>query len=584
MILTPPFYLGGEDGKSLGASAVPLSVLGITDAVLSLRSLDVDTLTFSLRDNGSRYAIPDDGQWLSVYDATNQRLFTGIAKRSFEYPARIYRYEVANVYKGLLETVLTSNNRPFITYFADDAGIILHDILQRAMAAGLPLYTLPLDEWPALYQVPKISFRGSSYGNAIEELAKWLPDLWSRFDYSTNPPTIKFVTRRDSDVRIVDLEAEGHKATRLNLTAEESRRALSITFSYAKRNGDDIITLSQTAGDPSAEGIRTRSIYISGSERMDAFIAEALQTAKDAQIAAVSAGGTLPDNSGTLLPTWELALAKDYLLPSAVAQQPGFKMRAEFPKRKLYNGSVNEYTPNNEVTDNYTERTFDYYPMRVASNSSGSAAPGWFAVKDGWFSDDDLALVGVTKAEMWMVGHLFWDSGTDGGGSMASAALDYLDLVPGRRVRAISSYGTARSVWYRASFKVWCINQPPSLVENMILANNAGNLKFYRRAEYVDIPPDLAQNYFERQDWTPYKGSVAFAPSVAEIPAPGDFINVSGSGIPAEWATMKVPVAETSIDLATRAASVTIGPSPRQDFQSLIDRLRIPAEDNYQPG
>jgi hypothetical protein len=47
---------------------------------------------------------------------------------------------------------------------------------------------------------------------------------------------------------------------------------------------------------------------------------------------------------------------------------------------------------------------------------------------------------------------------------------------------------------------------------------------------------------------------------------------------------MKVPVAETSIDLQTLAAKVTIGPSPRMDFNSLVDRLRIPQEDNYEPG
>ena len=53
---------------------------------------------------------------------------------------------------------------------------------------------------------------------------------------------------------------------------------------------------------------------------------------------------------------------------------------------------------------------------------------------------------------------------------------------------------------------------------------------------------------------------------------------------PAEWASMAAPVSELSLDLATGAAEVQIGPSPRMDFQSLVDRLRIPPEDNYQAG
>jgi hypothetical protein len=47
---------------------------------------------------------------------------------------------------------------------------------------------------------------------------------------------------------------------------------------------------------------------------------------------------------------------------------------------------------------------------------------------------------------------------------------------------------------------------------------------------------------------------------------------------------MKVPVSELSVDLRTGAATVAIGPSPRMDFSSLVDRLRIPPEDNYQAG
>jgi hypothetical protein len=47
---------------------------------------------------------------------------------------------------------------------------------------------------------------------------------------------------------------------------------------------------------------------------------------------------------------------------------------------------------------------------------------------------------------------------------------------------------------------------------------------------------------------------------------------------------MAAPVAKTEIQLETGATNITIGPSARQDFKSLIDRLRIPLEDNYQPG
>ena len=129
------------------------------------------------------------------------------------------------------------------------------------------------------------------------------------------------------------------------------------------------------------------------------------------------------------------------------------------------------------------------------------------------------------------------------------------------------------------------INTPPSVALSLLASNNDGfNAKLVTRAGYADIPADLAQNYFERQDWTPYKGRLMLTPTAPDFPAPGDFLNILGTGTPAEWATMKVPVSELSLDLRTGAATVAIGPSPRMDFSSLVDRLRIPPEDNYQPG
>ena len=90
MTFNSPFNLPGQAGKAHGAVSYSLAALGVQDAVLNLRGLEADTLSFSLRDNGSRPAIPDDGQWLMLTDDAGQVLFTGIAKRSFRYPELIY--------------------------------------------------------------------------------------------------------------------------------------------------------------------------------------------------------------------------------------------------------------------------------------------------------------------------------------------------------------------------------------------------------------------------------------------------------------------------------------------------------------
>ena len=584
MNVTAPYTLTGEAGKAHGEVSYSLAALGVIDAVLKLRSLDADTLTFSLQDNGRRPVIPADGQWLTLRDQTGAVRFTGIAKRSFRFPEMIYTYEVSNVYQGMLETSLLSNGRPFITYFADDAARILTDILRRARAAGLAVQSGVM---PPLFTVPKMSFRASSYAGAIEDVLKWLPDVTSRMDYSTTPPTLRFFTRASSAVTTLDLSG-AQKVDEAELTPYPESRALAVDFSYAKRVGDRVVeVLNQTAGDPQASGLRKISLFISGAERMDAFIAEALITAMDAKKMALALGASNPSTSKSLVMDWDYIKVYETHMAQALAAQPGFEMYLATPLFNLTNGDSVGFGTGTDSFDS-VKSTSGIRPATLSLSPGGAAAPGWYSITLAAAAQWDtaaLARVGVTKQVGYYSNDLFWDSRYFAN-NMVSAALNVLDNFPNQYKNAYWNYGTVRTTWFRLDpIPVWVVNAPPSTIDALLSANNSSfDLDFISRAEYVDIPSDLARNYFERQDWTPYKGRLTLTPSAPAFPAPGDFLNIYGSGTPTEWATMKAPVSELSIDLRTGAATVAVGPSPRMDFSSLVDRLRIPPEDNFQPG
>ncbi len=584
MTFTPPFTLTGEAGKALGNVGYSLAALGVQDAVLSLRSLDVDTLTFTLRDNGARPAIPDDGQWLTLKDDAGQVLFTGIAKRSFRFPERIYTYEVSNVYQGMMETNLLSNGRPFITYFSDDAARILSDLLSRAADAGL---AVQCGVMPQLFTVPKMSFRAASYASALEDVMKWLPDVSSAMDYSTTPPTLRFTTRAAATAATVDLDSDANRATALELSSYPESRALAVDFQYAKRQGDKTVeVLSQSAGDPTASGMRKISLFISGAERMDAFIAEALVTAMDAKAMALALGAAAPVTSKSLVLNWDWIKVAEPNIAAAIVQQSNFNMYFATPVFTMNNGSYNGF---GSEYDSFSSRTSTngIRTATLAETQGGPSVVGWWPITAAAAAEWDtaaLAAVGVTKKTGWYTNDLFWDS-RYWGNVLTSAGLDYLSQFPSNRRDAYWN-GNVRSYWWRTvPLPVTIISAPPSTVDQLLAANNSSfSLNFLTRAEYVDIPSDLAQNYFTRQDWTPYKGRISMSPTAPDFPAPGDFLSVRGEGLPAEWATMKCPVAELALDLRTGAATVAIGPSPRMDFSSLVDRLRIPPEDNYQAG
>jgi hypothetical protein len=494
-----------------------------------------------------------------------------------------------------METPLIGDDgRPFLLYIADDLGNRLRDLLTRAVNAGLPIQAP--EDLPPLYLAPKQAFRAFTYAAAIEDSCKWAPDLVTRMDYSTNPPTLRFESRAAASARTLDLEADNHKATQIQLAALPEARALGISLSYARRSGDDLIlSLEQQAGDPTAEARRRLSVFLSGVERSDALVSDALTSAQLALIKInelITVTGASVDAAAAtaaLSLNWATCLERDSNLQGLVSAYPGTTMSVGSISTNWCDGSGTDHVANHNSLASVT------VPGLYLANSNGSSATGWYAIKAGAFTTAQLQAAGATKETRYIQGALHLEQ------SYSSTLYNkYLNLESAAPAQTFfyRGYNRAYASWvhdstndeglvrYNVNYPVDAINMSPSAVAAAVKAAAAGTSAsgFIERAEFVEAPADLAQNYFAAQDWTPYKGRIDCSPSVAEIPAPGDFINVSGSGIPAEWAAMKVPVAETSIDLATRAASVTIGPSPRQDFKSLIDRLRIPAEDNYQPG
>lgn len=589
MILKPPFYLTGEAGKTLPAVGYLLSNLGITNGVLTPRSLEADTLTFTLRDNGRRPAIPDDGQWITLTDDDGQRLFTGIAKRGFQFPERVYRYVVSNVYQGLSETPLEGDDgRPILIYPSLDLGEILVDLIRRAALTGLPIQAP--DDMPSFYVVPKMAFRSATYGSAIEEALKWVPDASTKMDYSTSPPTLRFYCRGQVEPVTIDLDADNHKSSTVDLTPLPEQRALSVSMAYARRDGDDVVIyLTQTAGNDSAEARRKLSLFLSGAERTDNFVTEALTTAQkavamaQASVDAVGASIDAAAATAQIAITWTNIKDRDSNLQAAVAAQPSYTMGVGGFGATLYTGiGCAGGSP-------WTITASKSYAGPALYTSGGSLATGWYPIVTGSFTAAELTTAGATKETRYIRGWLAADvtGGSAGFSSLPGGLKDSLSGYTqsyttdcGNTGNYYKSYG-----WYYCDIAVDAINMAPTAVAAAVKAAAAsGSSSLITRAEFVEAPPDLAQNYFDRQDWLPFKGDSSLVPSAPYIPMPGEFINFVGTDIPEEWGSMKAPIAATEIDLTTRQSTLTIGPSPRQDFKSLIDRLRIPQEDNYQAG
>jgi len=587
MIFTPPFHLYGEDGKALGNAWVSLEALGVQGGDLKLRSLDIDELVFSMRAKAGRI-VPDDEQWITLKDDAGTVLFTGICKRSFSYVDRIYSFTASNAYKGLMETPLLEGDRAFVLYPEQDLGERLLSILNRGIAAGLPLQAPAT--MPELYLVPKQAFRAQSVASALEDALKWAPDAATRMDYSTTPPTLRFLTRSASPETVIDLDSDSHKSTDVRLTPYPEARALSVSFAYARRDGDDVVLyLVQTAGDDAAEANRKLSLYLSGQERSDMLVTEALTTAQkavamaQASVDAVGASIDAAAATAQIAITWANLRDRDSNLQAAVTAQPGYTMGVGGFGATLYTTIGCGGGSPGTTTTSYSASGPALY------TSGGSLATGWYPIVTGAFTPAELATAGATKETRYIRGRLNADL-TGGSAGFSSLPSGLKNSISGWTQAYTSNCANTSDYyksygWYYCDIAVDAINMSPAAVAAAVKAAAAsGSSAFIERAEFVEAPPDLAQNYFQRQNWTPYKGSMDFTPSAPVIPLPGDFTSVRGEFVEAGWRDMKAPVAECSIDLQTLAAKVSLGPSPRMNFNSLVDRLRIPQEDNYEPG
>lgn len=580
MIITYPLYLSGEAGATLDTPGYPLKELGIFEATLYLRSLDKDELEFSLKNATPGSPIPQDDQWVTLSDATGKILFSGVCKRTIEYPSMIYRFVASGVYEGMLRTPLLEDGRAFVSYEALSLGQVLTDMISRGSAVGLPIQA-PGD-MPEFFTLPKNSHRATTIAAAMENVIKWAPDACSRMDYSTNPPTMRITSRASAEAVTLDFY---HKqiTENISLQADQNARALYLRIAYSVR-GDDGVTeqISQEAGDPDAQAFRSVSVFLSGPERVDMLASEALAAAQYAeslakQVAtATSTSISSKAQSGVISAGWAWAVTKDSNLAGAAAAQSGFSMQSAA-------GTYFHYWPMYK----YGQKGANYKSGVYVGDSYQNYLRGWYPIEPGTFTDEQLALAGVISRPAYICGNL-----VRGGSNrnVLDAGMYALFASAGSQCEMLY-YDHARTpmgpnyyFFYRLFIPIIAINMPVLAVADRLKTSIAASRKnLPARADFAEAPVDFARNCFDHQNWVPYRGEFSMIPG-ADFPVPGDFLNIRGEAVPDEWTTMKTPVSQVAINLQSGAPTITLGPSQRMDYSHITDRLRIPQEDNYKAG
>jgi hypothetical protein len=123
--------------------------------------------------------------------------------------------------------------------------------------------------------------------------------------------------------------------------------------------------------------------------------------------------------------------------------------------------------------------------------------------------------------------------------------------------------------------------QKPFKFNAKLVASAYTNQTFYRPADYSFIAPpaDLAANLLAAQNWIPYEGAITLEEEdVGATRYRGNKINLINS-IPA-YSAMGALVSGESLEIESGRTTISLGAPARNDYRTLVDKIRKTSQDN----
>lgn len=543
----------GQSGKALGSASVDLEVTNYSDVKLTTTNQGTDTLSFFVRSE-SRTAdpsyLPEFQQQISLFKS-GTRQFTGyVNKPKFIMQGGIFGWQIEaqNGWPELDRVTLSAADKEYVRAQGSLTATV-QDIINKAIAAGA---RISLGSVAAMFDIPAISFRGTSCGAALVELLKIAADAVAYFDYSGAGNPALVVVRRGAMTAKTFTFGTDDITEPFSCSPVPGSTPTKVTVAYATRDLNGIVTeYVQAAGT----GADVQSVILAGSN-----FADFQSKATAGQIALQTSTAA----------TWANIYALD-------------------PKLKDIAGIL---APNGTGSVGYWGGTSGDKTWRtlVGDNTGfyGMTAPNTAPLVKGEWREYMAAVLGMSKGEAKVRVDFFWvrrEKTTNFSGSSVEnhdrpdwflslmSAGAYIASTP-VGVYAISeetqagdppnhrSRDTSEILRYRAEFSVTAISR-----------SLAALTTFRDPGDYGTIAPpvDLAANLLAAQSFVPYEGEFGLAPAhTAERLLSR---KVSFGGLTARLAAIGALIQSETFDVETGAKTVQMGLAARSGG-SALGRLR----------
>jgi hypothetical protein len=425
----------------------------------------------------------------------------------------------------------------------------LETAINRCAALGVPIATITQgSSVDNMFLVPRITLNQSTCGQVISELVRICPDTMVWFDYSTKPVRMR-ITRR-GNAGVTALDALSSPITSIDINPVIELQVSQVVLPYLDRNTQGRSRF-QTQSSGTNYLSQKQIITISGPE-LDTFLPNDLF---DSHVLTVT--GNLTNLVHDSDPKCVAAAATAGLarLPISITATT-----------QSYYASIGANSANFTIGSN------------VMKNSAGTTLTGYnFLITNpppSW-STVNWQAVSLT-CTMWARHTYRTQDGkpfTPIPAYWTAAGFSVFTLPSGFQYGYGDNDGIKTYAW---------------LVKNFILTGNATNslaagttTTVYRPADYsfISPPADLSANLLAAQNWLPYEGAIQIEQEdVGAARYRGTKVNLSSSL--SSFANMGALVSGEVLEIETGRTTINLGAPARNDYRTLVDKIRKTSQDN----
>lgn len=548
--------IAGQTGRNFDATARSLESASISSARLEFKNLEADTLTFTISPSPAGAIYPDLVQEMTLY-RNGVQFFVG-------YVTNI-RTLIDSLNQAVEVTVSGTwwwlDKVPFSAIWQDSTGATgerisyvfgtstagqnlktsLETAINRCAALGVPIATIAQgSSVDNMFVVPRITLNQSTCGQVISELVRICPDTMVWFDYSTKPVRMR-ITRRGNAVATA-LDASSSPITSIDVNPVIELQVSQVVLPYLDR---DVQGRSRFQTQSSGTNYLSQKqiITISGAE-LDTFLPNDLFESQILTVASNLTNLVHDSDPKCVAAAASAGLARLPISITSTAQSVYLSIGA-----------------------NSTNFTIGGYTM---TDSGGTALSGYnILTSSPPASWSTLNWKGITlTATMWHK-HIYRTSQSGTWTPLPAywATAGFTQRTIGYNDRN----GTQYYEWLQKTINI------SANATNGI----SGTTTIYKPADYSFIypPADLAANLLAAQNWLPYEGSIQLEQEDAGgARYRGTKVNIANSL--SSFSNMGALVSGEVLEIETGRTTINLGSPARNDYRTLVDKIRKTSQDN----